>query len=815
MKQIVLNGTWSFKAVDKYRTMPKEVAEVTEWMSGSVPGTVHTDLLANGKIPDPFYRMNEQQVQWIESQQWVYRREFNIDAEFLETKHIELVAEGLDTYAHIRINGKPVAETANMFVEQRFDAKKSLLTGKNLIEILFDSPVMRTKALEEKHGSLDAGHEPHRIYVRKAQYSFGWDWGPRLTTSGIWRSIGLEAHEHAALRSPFVKVISLSKNEAVVEVSIDVSLFSAAPIQLRTDICDEHASLMDLRRAKSGLMKFRARIKKPKLWWPNGYGEQPLYRAVFSLLLKNEEIEHLELPFAIRTVRLLQKPDKEGTSFVVEINGEKIFCKGADWIPSDSFIPRIADSTYEKLLGMAKGANMNMLRVWGGGIYEQEKFYSLCDQHGLMVWQDFMFACAEYPEGPWFLKQVKDEAAKAIKKLRNHPSIVLWCGNNECEWIFCQHNPDKSPDEMKGSKIFRTVLPSVCRELDGTRPYWRSSPFGKGFPNDESNGNHHQWEMWGRWKDYKEYENDKARFVTEFGFQAPPHLKTLEAVTIPLDLNPQSRVLEHHNKLPEGTERLFRFQASHMKVGTDFGDFIYKGQIIQAEALKTAVEHWRRRKFYTAGSLFWQLNDCWPVTSWSVIDSALRPKAAYYYAKKFFAPVLVTFRKAGRRLEVWLTSDLLAPLSATLEVALRSFDGTVAWSKTANVTVGRNASKVLTTIDAEECSYVDPAQSYLLAYLKRDGAIVSENRYFFVEPKHMQIPLSNIEIRLTNDGVNVHSAVLTASGLKKNVRIEIENEDVEVDDNYFDMDAGIPKVVTIISHGLQKFTKERLRLRAL
>ena len=815
MKKIELNGTWHFKAVDKYRKLPEEITGITEWMNGTAPGTVHTDLLANGKIPDPFYRMNEQQVQWVDSQQWLYRREFEVDDDFLGERRIELIAEGLDTYAHIRINGREVAISANMFVEHRFNVKKFLRNGKNLIEILFDSPVMRSKALEKKHGTLVAGDEPHRAYVRKAQYSFGWDWGPRLTTTGIWRSIRLEAHAHAALQAPFVKVISVTKGEAVIELSIDVSLFTAAPMQLRTDIWDEKIIISDQRQVKSGWMKFRVHIKKPKVWWPNGYGEQPMYRAIFSLVLKDEEIERLEVPFAIRRVRLLQEPNKEGTSFVIEINGEKIFCKGADWIPSDTFIPRILAHTYERLLGMAKAANMNMLRVWGGGIYEQEMFYELCDRYGLMVWQDFMFACAEYPEVPWFLNQVKDEAAKAVKRLRNHPSVVLWCGNNECEWNFCKENPGKSPDDMKGSKVFKTILPSICKEFDGTRPYWRSSPFGKGFPNDESNGNHHQWDMWGRWKDYKEYENDNAKFVTEFGFQAPPQLKTLEPVTILSDLNPQSRVFEHHNKLPEGTERLFRFQAGHVNVGTDLADFIYKAQIVQAEALKTAVEHWRRRKFQTAGSLFWQLNDCWPVTSWSVIDSALRPKAAYYYAKNFFAPVLVSFRNTNKRLEVWGTSDLLAPLSAILEVSLRSFDGTVAWSKAVHVIVGRNASKILMHIDLSEYSHVDPAQSYLLARLKKDDVILSENRHFFVEPKHMQKRVAGVEFQLTNAADNVYTITITSTTLNKNLRIEIENEDAEVDDNYFDVDAGIPKVIRIISHLPQELVKERLRLRAL
>ncbi len=458
MKQIDLNGKWQFKAVDKYRALPKDISGITEWMSGTVPGTVHTDLLANGKIPDPFYRMNEEDVQWVDSQQWVYRRDFDVDENFLKEKRIELVAEGLDTYTSIRINGKQVGTTADMFVEHRFNAKKFLRSGKNFIEIAFDSPVLRSKALEKKHGVLAANHEQHRMYARKAQYSFGWDWGPRLTTSGIWRSIRLEAHAHAAMQSPFVKVISLTKREAVVELSIGVSLFAAAPLRLHTEICGEKVIVADERRAKKGEMKFRLRIKKPQLWWPNGYGEQPMYRAIFSLVSNDEEVERLEVPFALRTVRLLQEPDKEGASFIIEMNGEKIFCKGADWIPSDSFIPRITDATYEKLLGMAKSANMNMLRVWGGGIYEQEIFYKLCDRLGLMVWQDFMFACAEYPEDSWFMKQVSDEAEKAVKRLRNHPSIVLWCGNNECEWIFCQHNPGKSPDEMTGAKIFKTLL---------------------------------------------------------------------------------------------------------------------------------------------------------------------------------------------------------------------------------------------------------------------------------------------------------------------------------------------------------------------
>ena len=815
MKKLELNGTWLFKAVDKYRTLPRENRSVTQWMNSSVPGTVHTDLLANEKIPDPFYRMNEDLVQWVDSQQWIYRREIEVDEEFLTQKRIDIVAEGLDTYSTIRINGKLVGTTADMFVEHRFNAKRFLHRGKNTIEILFDSPVKMSKALEKKHGALLVANEPHRVYVRKAQYSFGWDWGPRLTTSGIWRNISLEAYAHAALQSPFIRVVSVTKSEAILELSVEVPRFSKKQLELVTLVSNGDIVLEDRRRVTKERIKFRIKVGNPRLWWPNGYGEQPMYHASFSLVTKNEEIERTNVPFAIRTVKLVETPDKEGKSFIIEINGEKIFCKGADWIPNDTFIPRVPDSTYEKLLVMAKSAHMNMVRVWGGGIYEQEIFYELCDRLGLMIWHDFMFACGEYPEESWFLNQVEDEASKALKRLRNHPSIVLWCGNNECEWNFCKDNPGKSPDDMNGAVIFREILPSLCRQFDGTRPYWRSSPFGKGFPNDESNGNHHQWAMWGEWKDYKEYENDNARFVTEFGFQAPAHGRTIESVTIPADRHPLSRVMEHHNKLPQGGERIYRFQAGHVTVGKNFDDFIYKGQLVQAEALKTAVEHWRRRKFMTAGSLFWQLNDCWPVTSWSIIDSALRPKATYYYAKKFFAPTLVSFRLVADRLEVWGTHDLLAPLTGELEVTLCAFDGSVTWLKRRSVRLGRNSSAILMNIRLSECAHVDHAQSYVIAQLKKEDTIVSENRYFFVESKHMNLQPAVPATELARSEEGVYFLTVASTTFAKNISVEIKDEDIVFDDNFFDIDAAKPKHVRIASTCPEKLIREKLRIRSL
>lgn len=816
IQRIDLNGAWQFKALNKYGTLPSNVQQVTEWMRALVPGTVHTDLMSNNVIPDPFARMNELNVQWVDSQQWVYQKEFEVDQQLLLEQNVELVAEGLDTFARIRINGKDLAQTSNMFVEHRLSVKRFLTQGKNLIEILFDSPFMRSRKLERQYGRLKVALEPHRVYVRKAQYSFGWDWGPRLTTSGIWQSISLEAYSNCVLREPFIKTISVSKRQAVVEWSIAIEGTSNPPVQVCITITGDGKDLTETRIIRSKKKNdFRLIIPHPQLWWPNGYGAQPMYLATFSLKRHGKELHSLQIPFAIRTVRLLQEKDEVGRSFVIEVNGVKIFCKGADWIPCDMFLPRIQDSTYEKLLTMAKQAHMNMIRVWGGGIYEKDVFYNLCDRLGLMVWQDFMFACGEYPEGPWFLRQVEDEALKTVKRLRHHPSIVLWCGNNECEWNFCTDNPGKSPDDMAGAKIFRDLLPRIIGQHDGTRPYWRSSPFGTGFPNNESNGNHHQWQVWSFWKDYPEYENSTARFVTEFGFQAPANEKTFEPVTLPEDRHPQSRIMEHHNKQVEGTERLFRFQAAHMSMGKNFADFIYKGQLVQAEALKTAAEHWRRRKFKTAGVLFWQLNDCWPVSSWAVIDSALRPKVAYYYAKNFFAPVLVSFRKEAGTIEVWGTNDTLEPVSGVLDVSLRSFDGTLNRSKESNVTLPQNASIKIASIKRAEFYQADPTRSYLLAQLRAGTKVLSVNRFFFVEPKHMQLlkPEINMELKAMQ-GDNYILTLLTAI-FAKNVCLSVAGESNGLDENFFDLDSGIPKQVVIAFLGPLDRLKKNLTIKSL
>ena len=813
LRTLDLNGRWQFRAVDPYHALPANKRHLKKWMTAQVPGTVHTDLLTRGAIPDPFYRAQENAVQWVESLQWKYRREFTVPADLLAHESIELVAHGLDTYAGIWCNGKHIGSTANMFVEHRLDLKRFLRAGRNTLEILFDSPTFRSMALARRHGALNVALEPHRAYVRKAQYSFGWDWAPKLTTSGIWRQIAVEAYSTARLRDAFVKVLSVSGKEALVEVSVDVQRLSRRGLTLSVKLEDASWSVEKYVTVNAGRMHVRLRVPRPHLWWPNGCGSQPLYRAVLALFCVDEKLDELNVPFAIRTVRLLREKDAAGESFIIEVNGIKIFCKGADWIPSDSFVPRIPAETYETLLHLAENANMNMIRVWGGGIYEEEIFYDICDRLGLMVWQDFMFACGEYPEVAWFKSQVKDEAEKAVKRLRNHPSIVLWCGNNECEWLFSMESPGKDVDTMSGAGIFRRLLPSVLAEYDGTRPYWRSSPFGNGLPNDESNGNHHQWQVWSTWKDYHEYETDRARFITEFGFQAAANRRTMEEVTAPADRFPQSAIMEHHNKQVEGTERLIRFQSAHHAVAGNFDEFIYKTQLVQAEALKCAVEHWRRQKFHTAGALFWQLNDCWPVSSWSVVDSALRPKAAYYYARKFYAPLLVSFSRKGENLEVWVTNDLLEGVRGELSVSLRSFAGRTQWHTKKRIGIPANRSLRVMTIPP--LRNVHTHEHYLHGQLKMGDHEAGENRYFFEEPKRLNLPETKVSAKLRSSPNGAHMLILRASRFVKNVRIEFEGMDIYLDDNYVDIDARQHRIISFRSSVPAARLKKALSLRWL
>lgn len=816
MEKLDLTGEWQFRLSKDSLQKKLERKKLTRWMKAIVPGTVHTDLMSHKLIPDPYYRMNEIDVQWVDTCAWEYKKEFTLNSEWLKFQRIELVAGGLDTYAALTMNGKTIAETDNMFIEHRFDVRKYLKKGKNTLSIVFHSPTERVKEIEKQHGRLLVANEPARVYARKAQYSFGWDWGPKLTTSGIWRVIYLEGRNSVRLKDPFVRTISINGEQAVLECFASVDGNAAHSYKLSVILSGDDRIIESTVMLENNHASVRVDVPQPRLWWPNGYGEPYLYHALFQLVDENNNVlDKTGTHFGIRTVKLLREQDDTGESFIFEINGHKIFSKGANWIPADNFIPRIPNERYEKLLELAAAAHMNTIRVWGGGIYEQEIFYNLCDRLGLMVWQDFMFACGEYPEVESFADNVRCEAEYVVKKLRNNPSIVMWCGNNECEYLFCNENSGRQPDDMKGAGLFRDIIREVCETHDETRPYWRSSPFGAGHPNDESNGNHHQWDVWSNWKDYEQYGDVTARFVTEFGFQAPPHRKTFESVTVKNDRHFQSRVLEHHNKQVEGTERLYRFQAAHYAIKNEYEEFIYRGQLVQAEALKYAVEHWRSRKFKTAGSIFWQLNDCWQVSSWSVIDSDLRPKAAYYYSKRFFAPVLASIHYAAGKYIFRITNDRLTPVDGTIVVDLHTVRGRKKQLFKKQLSVNANVSVVAAEMDVSTLPVSDSKTEYIRVRFNTNNEVIAENRYFFVAPKHFNFPSGKVKLKISREGHQTYSVALTAPVFVKDVQLDFDDGMTVFSDNFFDIDAGERRVVYFASNRSLRKIKDNLSVRWL
>ncbi len=497
--RIPLNGVWFFKKLEFNECIDVSKLDLTaeDWLKAEVPGVVHLDLMRNGVIPDPFYRMNEFEVSWVEEKDWLYVKEFEVSDHIASKNCLELIFHGLDTYAEIWLNSVMLGETCNMFHPWIFKVDGLVKPGKNILVVRFKSPSKVLEMLESKYGKLWAAFYTARVYGRKAQYSFRWDWDPRLPTVGIWRSVELLAYDEARLGYISALPLRISEEEALVEVEAEVYSTKPSYVRLIFKIEEENVKVCVEGLAKEGLNIFRSelKVKKPKLWYPRGYGAQYLY-TLNALLLNNANIilDSRKVRFGIRSIELQRTEDEEGECFIFKINGICVFCKGANWIPADSFLPRVDKEIYRKLLEATSKANMNMLRVWGGGVYEADDFYDLCDELGIMIWHDFMFACGEYSEEDFFIASIEREVEENVKRLRNHPSIVLWCGNNENEWGFKARWWVR--DRFYGEKIYHKVIPEIIKRLDPTRPYWPSSPYGGDDPDSPREGDRHSWDVW-------------------------------------------------------------------------------------------------------------------------------------------------------------------------------------------------------------------------------------------------------------------------------------------------------------------------------
>ncbi len=781
----------------------------TQWLPATVPGCVHLDLLNLQLIEDPFFRDNELKTQWIEGQDWEYQIRFSIPAELLAKRHLVLTFMGLDTYATVKLNDQIILEADNMYRAWSLEVKSLVHPSDNWLQIKFHSPIQRVQSeIKNEAERLPATNDPKvgtSPYTRKAPYHYGWDWGPRLVTCGIWQPVKLFAWDDARIVDQRISIIELSETSALLEFRTQVIADHSLPATLKISD-DEHQISKRLAMALSaGINELvqRFEIHHPQLWWPNGYGSQPMYTFRTELMIGDEPIDQLSKRIGLRQLELRREPDQWGESFTFVVNRTPIYVKGADWIPADNFTMRVSVEKYRDLLTSAAQANMNMLRVWGGGIYEADVFYDLCDELGILVWQDFMFSCALYPGDEKFLNSVREEAIYQVRRLRHHPCIALWCGNNEIEmgwhdWGWQEkYSANLWEDYLK---LFHGVLPEVCRSEDPSRTYWPSSPASDVDaifdPNDARAGDTHYWGVWHKQEPFERYQQHHPRFISEYGFQSFPEPETLAQFSLPQDHDISSPVMIVHQKHPEGNKLIQRYMEQYFRVPKNFDHFVWLSQILQAEGIKIGAEHFRRIRPRCMGSLYWQLNDCWPVASWSSIDYYGRWKALHYYARRFYAPVLLIPKLESTAYNFYVVSDLQTPVAANLTVTLANFDGTTYLSTTKPIQLQPHASAIYHSIPRAEIDRsIDPQQSFIHCRLvDASQKLLSENAYYFDWPKNLKLAQPDIHLNIIPHQT-YFSIEIASPNLARSVILQAPGIPGRFSDNFFDLFPNQPRQV--------------------
>jgi beta-mannosidase len=816
--QISLNSGWEFRQSGS-----------KSWYPATVPGCVHTDLLANRLIGDPFLRDDEQRLQWIGKTDWEYQTSFEVTADLLDRQNIELDFQGLDTYAEVFLNGQLLLKADNMFREWRRDCKNELKLGANTLRIVFRSPINEVLPVlsglkYQLPASNDQG-EKTSPYTRKAPYQFGWDWGPRFVTSGIWKPIVLEAWDDVRISDFHVIQRELNKDVALLTAEVEIVSNSSTAIKLTVANVTGKATAASREITLTPgtnrvLTEFE--IRHPSLWWPNGMGAHPLYELQARLLKGSRLVDVASTRIGLRTVELQQNNDRWGKSFQFVVNGVPVFAKGANWIPADSFPTRITKEKYRWLVESARDANMNMLRVWGGGIYESQDFYNLCDEMGILVWQEFMFACSMYPGDEAFLNNVRQEAIDNVKRLRNHPSIVLWCGNNEIEtawfnWGWKGTLPAVVWDNY--NKLFNGVLPEVCASLDPSRPYWPSSPGPNlGTASElQKTGDEHYWGVWHASLPFSDYEKQFPRFMSEYGFQSFPQSVTVNTFTNAEDHDIQSPVMLAHQRHPRGNQLIREYMLREFHEPRDFESFLYVSQVLQAEGIKVGAEHLRRIMPRNMGSLYWQIDDCWPVASWSSVDYLGNWKALHYYVRRFYNELLVSPHQEDGEIKIDIVSDRLSSTPAQLEISLVDFHGRTLQAIKRDVEVPSQTSKTFLSLSTTELlAGKIPGDVFLHCDLLVNGKSVSENNYFFQPFKNMSLEQPQISTVVTRNRQG-YLVTLGAEAFAKDVYLSSDGIPGFFSDNYFDLLPGRKTAVQFRTRKpiSLKYFQDRLKVRSL
>ncbi|WP_424766851.1 beta-mannosidase [Paenibacillus sp. sgz302251] len=808
-------SNWKFKA-----------CKDEEWLKATVPGCVHTDLLRNGVIADPFYATNEHDLQWIDKIDWEYQSFFDIPASLYSSTKLELVFDGLDTYADVFVNGKHVLSADNMFRTWKVDVKAIATEKNNQLSIRFRSPVQEDLPKIDKLGyNLPAtndqselgglGEQKISIFARKAPYHYGWDWGPRFVTSGIWRDARLEGWSDSKINDVYVQKDNVTAAEASLTITVEVEAEQnwAGTIKLSTQ---GHAWEQEV-DLKQGLNKVQvpAVIKEPQLWWSRGLGDAHRYTFTAELLREDKVIADKSVRTGLRSIRLVRDKDAAGASFYFELNGVPVFAKGANHIPNDSFITDVTEERYRHEIVTAVESNMNMLRVWGGGIYEQSIFYELCDEYGILVWQDFMFACSMYPGDDAFLLNVRLEAEENVKRLRNHPSIALWCGNNEIDSAWAQYDETggwgwkKNYTAEQREKIwadyeavFHDILPDTVSAFAPGTDYWPSSPLISlsGDINQHahplsSEGDIHYWGVWHAVEPFENYNKKVGRFMSEYGFQSFPEYETVMTFAVEQDLELDSKVMRAHQKNGDGNRLIKEYMDIYMSEPKDFPSFLYMSQVLQAEAMKMAIEAHRRKMPFCMGTLYWQMNDCWPVASWAGMDYYGKWKAMQYYAKKSFADTMLSFdRTDDGSIQVYVVTDVLTPLAGDLRVTLYDFNGSVLKQETVQAMLQGNSAAVMFTLNEQEwLEGLDAGSVVLYAELTAGGQKVDSKAFYFVHAKELKLTESSVRITEVAGSAGT-KFTLETDVLAKQVWLTAEGEGL-FSDNYFDLIPGVSKTV--------------------
>lgn len=809
-----LGGAWKFRK-----------AGTKEWYPARVPGVVHTDLMRNNLIPDPFYRDNEGKVQWIGESGWEYVKTFQFNESNFEWRHIDLVAKGLDTYANVYLNDSLILVADNMFREWYVDIKQYLHIGTNTLRIQFPSILQQNKAQYDKLPFKLPGDE--KVVCRKAAYQFGWDWGPTLVTCGIWRDIYIRQWQTVNVLG--VQAIQKRLTDSVADLSAQFTLFSeigdSVDIRMFLDSALILHQQVELNKGPN-VIRGDFSIPKPRRWWPNGLGNPELYTLGWEVRFSDKLAAKGSQKIGLRTIELVQAPDSAGRSFYFKVNGVPVFAKGANYIPQDNFLPRVTDSAYRALIQDVKASGMNLLRVWGGGVYEKDLFYDLCDENGIMVWQDFMFACAMYPGTKEFLDGVRDEAIQNIVRLRRHPSIALWCGNNEIDegwknWGWQKQYGYNAEDSAAAWKAYRTIfnviLPNNVKRFDTLRPYIASSPLhGWGRPESLTEGDSHYWGVWWGKEPFSMYQKKVGRFMSEYGFQAFPDLATIKKFTTPEDRTLGSPVMKAHQKHPVGYETIDEYLLRDYKKPKDFESYDYVSQLLQAGGIVSAIEAHRRGMPQCMGTLYWQLNDCWPVVSWSSRDYYGRKKALHYALPQAFGKMLISPYLEDGRVKVSICSEDTSLAKAVMTVRVMDFSGNLITDEGFSVEIPGNSSLVYyDTLQTALLGKIDPKSVLMLVTLKGGmfDPFKARNILYFVPPKDLDLPEVTVGKTVTKT-LNGYSINLSSDKLVKNLFISTTAKG-EFSDNYFDLLPGVPttiefKTTAMLTDPGKKFTVRNL-----